>query len=48
MQGGIEIALRPGLHNIVVEHPLLGRAEHDLELEPGEMRGFVPEFKRSR
>ncbi len=48
VRGGIEIPLRPGLHNIVVEHPLLGRAEQDLQLEPGEMRAFVPEFKRSR
>jgi serine/threonine-protein kinase len=48
VQGGIEIPLPPGLHNIVVEHPLLGRAEQDLQLEPGEMRAFAPEFKRSR
>jgi serine/threonine-protein kinase len=47
-ESGFKIALRPGLHNIVVEHPLLGRAEQDVQLEPGEQLVFEPEFKRDR
>ena len=47
-QGGSEIALRPGLHHIVVEHPLHGRAEQDITLVDGQVLSFAPKFKRSR
>ncbi len=44
---GTMIPLTPGVHTIVVDHPLHGRAEQDIELAPGEERPFAP-FKRSR
>jgi serine/threonine-protein kinase len=44
-QDGFEIGLKPGLHNVVVEHPLLGRFERDIDLEPGQKLVFAPEFQ---
>ncbi|MBW2280039.1 MAG: serine/threonine protein kinase [Deltaproteobacteria bacterium] len=45
---GTMIPLTPGAHTIVVEHPLHGTVEQDVDLERGEARTVTPDFKRPR
>jgi hypothetical protein len=41
------VALGPGRHRVVFEHPKYGRAEYELELAPGEERSVVHVYEEA-